>query len=273
MTDPLLTFGVTPFFLHAHPDDESISTGGTIAALLSVGARVTVLTGTRGERGEVVPGDLHDLEGTDRLGPHRVGELAEALRELGSPAHAFLGAPPARTALRSVREYSDSGMRWGDDGFAEAATDASPTSLSLAPLADVVDDVLAAASDDRPSAIVSYDALGGYGHPDHVRMHDAGVEAARRLDVPFFAIVEPRVETRDRAGTQGPAESDIIEIDLLGTEALAAKTRAMAAHRTQLTIDGDAFVLSGGQRHPIGVTERFRRLFRVPRSRRLDGAG
>jgi N-acetyl-1-D-myo-inositol-2-amino-2-deoxy-alpha-D-glucopyranoside deacetylase len=245
-------FGDTPLFLHAHPDDESISTGGTIALLLASGAAVTVLTGTRGERGEVVPGELAPLEGTPALGPHRVGELADALRASGGPAHAFLGTAPARAAGLPDRQYSDSGMRWGADGFAEAADDADPASLSLAPLDEVVADILAAAG-ARPSAIVSYDALGGYGHPDHVRMHDAGVEAARRLGVPFFAVIEPRVD-----GTTGDGE--VVEIDLLRAGTLDAKSRAMAAHRTQLTVDGGDFVLSGGQRHPIGVIERFRRL-------------
>ncbi|SDY72590.1 PIG-L family deacetylase [Herbiconiux ginsengi] len=256
MSDSLLVFGSRPVFMHAHPDDESISTGGTIALLARRGAQVTILTGTRGERGEVVPGDLHELEGTAALGPHRVGELASALRELGAPAHAFLGTAPARARDRAEREYSDSGMRWGADGFAEAAEDASPTSLSLAALDEVVDDVLAAATAGRPTAIVSYDALGGYGHPDHVRMHAAGVEAARRLGVAFFAIVEPRV-----AGTDDDHDDELIEVDLLRFDGLAAKTRAMAAHRTQLTVENGSFVLSGGQRHPIGAVERFRRLF------------
>ncbi|MFB2598922.1 PIG-L family deacetylase [Herbiconiux sp. P17] len=267
MSDPLLAFGKSPFFLHAHPDDESISTGGAIALLLRGGADVTILTGTRGERGEVVPGDLHSLEGTELLGPHRVGELADALRQLGSPSHAFLGTAPARAADRPEREYADSGMRWGADGFAEAAADASPTSLSLAPLDEVVEDILAAvgaiAVHTLPTAIVSYDSLGGYGHPDHVRMHDAGAEAARRLEVPFFAIVEPRVAEFERVETavDPRKHADLLEVDLVDAGVLPQKTRAMAAHHTQLTVEGDAFVLSGGQRHPIGLIERFHRLF------------
>ncbi len=254
MTD-LAPFGDAPVFVHAHPDDESISTGGTIAALLAGGARVTVLTGTRGERGEVVPGDLAPLEGTHELGPHRVGELADALRALGGPAHAFLGTTPARASGQPRRQYADSGMRWGADGFAAAAGDAGPDALSLAPLDEVVADVLAASAD--ATALVSYDALGGYGHPDHVRMHDAALAAAGRLGIPFFAVVEPRVE-RASAGADGPSPE--VVLDLVAVGALAAKVAAMAAHRSQLTIDGTDFVLSGGQRHPVGVLESFRRL-------------
>ncbi|WP_368497907.1 glycosyltransferase [Herbiconiux sp. A18JL235] len=248
--------GGSPVFFHAHPDDESISTGGAIAAIVRSGARATVLTGTRGERGEVVPGPFEALEGTAQLAPHREAELRSALSELaraghGDIAHAYLGG--------SRRVYSDSGMRWGDDGFAVAAADASPDSLSLAPLQEVVDDAMRAITElgVQPSSIVSYDARGGYGHPDHVRMHDAAVATAARLGVPFFAVIEPRT-----AGVDPDAEAPVaLELEL---GALAAvKARAMGAHASQLTLDASTepphFVLSGGQRHPLGVVERFRR--------------
>ncbi|QJU55459.1 glycosyltransferase [Herbiconiux sp. KACC 21604] len=249
-------FGDSPVFLHAHPDDESISTGGAIAAVVRAGGRATVLTGTRGERGEVVPGPLHALEGTPRLAPHREGELRAALAELalagdGTLAHAYLGG--------RRQTYADSGMRWGDDGFAVAAADAPADALSLAPLEDVVADVVTALEElgVHPSSIVSYDARGGYGHPDHVRMHDAALVVAARLGVPFFAVTEPRVDGGD--GPEPPATEVRLELGAL----CAAKARAMAAHATQLTLDDSTepphFVLSGGQRHPLGVIEGFRR--------------
>jgi N-acetyl-1-D-myo-inositol-2-amino-2-deoxy-alpha-D-glucopyranoside deacetylase len=268
MTD-LAAFGDAPFFLHAHPDDESISTGGTIAALIEAGAEVTVITGTRGERGEVVPGELEHLEGRDELAPHREGELSAALDALGGPAHVFLGSAPARIPQAARRLYSDSGMRWGADGFAEPATDAPATALSLAPLADVVGDLLAAMLDEarRPafSSIVSYDARGGYGHPDHVRMHDAGLEIARLTGRPYFAIVEPRAaDAPPAAGAPASASASAGEelTVALAAAPLAAKTAAMAAHRSQLTVDPDArtFTLSGGQTHPVAAVEHFRRM-------------
>jgi LmbE family N-acetylglucosaminyl deacetylase len=258
----LRVFGDAPVFLHAHPDDESISTGGTIAALLRAGAAVTVLTGTRGERGEVVPGELAALEGTPELGPHRITELGDALHELGEPRHAFLGEAPARASGAPPREYADSGMRWGANGFAEAADDASPAALSRAPLDEVVADVLAALAGrtgepSRASAIVSYDALGGYGHPDHVRMHDAGREAARILGLPYFAVVEPRVEEVSD-DEPSAASTPLITVEL--HDLLGLKARAMGAHRSQLMVEGDDFILSGGQRHPIAAVERYRLL-------------
>ncbi|MDO9398642.1 MAG: PIG-L family deacetylase [Herbiconiux sp.] len=260
----LTPFGDAVVFAHAHPDDESISTGGTIAALLASGARVAVLTGTRGERGEVVVGEWSALEGTPQLGPHRVGELARALEALGGPAHAFLGAAEARTAGSPERSYSDSGMRWGAAGLAVPADDAEPDALSRAPLAEVTDDLLAGIRTllGTPTAIVGYDAIGGYGHPDHVRMHEAGLAAAHALGVPYFAIVEPRVEARVEPRVD--PDSSEIEVDLAHHGAIAAKAAAMAGHATQLTLDGARaapdFILSGGQRHPVGLVERFRRL-------------
>ncbi len=255
-------FGARPVFVHAHPDDEAISTGGTLAALVEAGASPTLLTGTRGERGEVVAGPLHPLEGTEALGPHRVGELAAALAAIGPVAHAFLGSRPARVDGRPERVYADSGMRWGADGFAEAAADAPPGALSLAPFDEVAADVLAGLPAEATS-VIGYDALGGYGHPDHVRMHEAGLEAARLRGLPYFAIVEPRVPPGDHAAGDD-ALGVLISLDLTPGQ-LAAKVAAMAAHATQLTIGTDTdgtltFTLSGGQTHPVGTVEAFRRL-------------
>nr|WP_228508369.1 glycosyltransferase [Herbiconiux sp. VKM Ac-1786] len=239
--DPTAVFGERPVFLHAHPDDESISTGGTLAALVAAGRHPVILTGTRGERGEVVPGELHHLEGTPELAPHREQELARALHELGGVPQSFLGA------------YSDSGMEWGDDGFARAADDAPAAALSLAPLETVVGAVIGGVerlAGGAPTSVVSYDGLGGYGHPDHVRMHDAAREIARHYGVPFFAIVEPRVD--------GSVVADVV-VPLQG-EPLRRKVAAMAAHATQLTVAGDPprFTLSGAQTHDVADVERYR---------------
>jgi N-acetyl-1-D-myo-inositol-2-amino-2-deoxy-alpha-D-glucopyranoside deacetylase len=251
----LEVFGRSVVFAHAHPDDESISTGATIAALVTAGAHVTLVTGTRGERGEVVPGELSALEGTPLLAPHRERELAVALETLGVTQHVFLGTPPARASGMPDRIYADSGMRWGDDGYAQPADDAPAGALSLAPLAEVAADLREAALAAGAQSIVSYDALGGYGHADHVRMHDASLAVARQLGLPFFAIIEPRAANRGGSGSGRNAD---VAID--SPSATAAKARAMTAHRSQLTVHGVEFTLSGGQRHPIARIERFRRV-------------
>src|SRR5690606_23362027 len=101
--------------VHAHPDDETISTGGTIATLLDAGARVTLLTCTRGERGEGVPPELQHLSG-DALGAYRERELASAMRVLGLADHRILGSEDACANGTEPHRYRDSGMTWGPDG-------------------------------------------------------------------------------------------------------------------------------------------------------------
>ncbi len=245
-------------FVHAHPDDETIATGGTIATLLDRAATVTVLTCTRGERGEVVPPELKHLEGDGpALAEVRAAELAAAMRVLGVTDHRFLGDPDARIAGGEPRRYLDSGMRWGDGG-AEALPDADPQSLCSADFGEVVTDIATVIAAVQPTAVVSYDEDGGYGHPDHVRVHEASSHAALVLGVPFFTIVRPGSERR------GDRVVDIAPV-------LGAKTDALRAHRTQLTVVGDTIVHSGGQVEPIGTTETFRR-YGEPSSAGLEWA-
>src|ERR1700712_73352 len=235
----------TIVLLHAHPDDETLATGGLMARLILERVHVVLITGTRGERGEVVPGPLKHLEGTPELAEVRVAELAAAMAALGVSDYRFLGAEGARAAGLARRRYVDSGMLWGAEGSAIAAADASTDALTRAPLDEVVADVLAVIDDMHPHVLVSYDAHGGYGHPDHVRMHDAAVEASRRSGVPLYTIVPRAIEAEggDRIVPLG--------------EFRAAKVAALAAHRTQLTVDGDDIVLSGGERTKIAHAEGF----------------
>jgi N-acetyl-1-D-myo-inositol-2-amino-2-deoxy-alpha-D-glucopyranoside deacetylase len=231
-------------FVHAHPDDESITTGGTIATLVDSGARVTVLTCTRGELGEVIPDDLqYLLESPEALGAYRETELAAAMAALGVTDHRWLGDDDARWIDLSPRRYLDSGMRWGDSGAEPLAT-LGADSLSAAGLSNVAADVAAVIAHVKPTAVVSYDARGGYGHPDHVRAREASQRAAEVMGVPFFEIVP------DAAGP--------ISVDVSAVE--QRKRAALAAHRSQLTIDGDSFALSNGSVHPIGLTESYRRV-------------
>ena len=240
-------------FLHAHPDDETLATGGTIAALASAGVHVTVLTATRGELGEVVAGPLSLLADTPALALERERELTLALSALGVSERHYLGDAGARAAgLAGTRRYLDSGMEWGPDGFAMAAPDASADSLSLAPLAEVVADVLALVRALGPDLIVSYDERGGYGHPDHVRMHDAAVVVAERSRVPLVMVL-------GEAEPQGPG---VFVRDTTAEQ--PAVLRALAAHASQLDLVLDTcgvlgIVHSGGQRQEIPTVEYFRR--------------
>ncbi|HEY1530288.1 MAG TPA: PIG-L family deacetylase [Galbitalea sp.] len=226
-------------FVHAHPDDETLDTGGTIATLVERGAIVTVLTCTRGERGEVIPDDLNGaLESPESLAAVRTAELAAAMKALGVTDHRYLGDVNARWNGQPVRKYSDSGMEWGPRG-AEPSARQDPGSLTAAEFSDVAADIAAVIVATQPSVVVSYDANGGYGHPDHIRTREAALRAAQVYAVPFYEITD-----------RGSVAVDVSSV-------LARKRAALAAYRSQLTIDGDSVVLSGGQRRPIAPVERF----------------
>ena len=147
-------------FVHAHPDDESLTCGIAMAHHVALGDEVHVLTCTLGEEGEVIPPGLAQLEGApdDALGRHRHGELTEALRRIGARMH-VLGAGPGR-----LSRYRDSGMV----GSAAAARPEAFTSADLDEAARLVCDLIGQV---RPDVVVTYDEQGGYRHPDHVQTH------------------------------------------------------------------------------------------------------
>ncbi|MFZ6991063.1 PIG-L family deacetylase [Curtobacterium sp. RRHDQ66] len=239
--------------VHAHPDDETLSSGGTIATLLELGSEVTVLTATRGERGEMLTPELAPLFGdASRVAAHRETEIAAALAALGGPAHLWLGGPGARPTDLPERRYTDSGMQWGPDGRAVAADDAPADSLTMADLGEVVDDVRAAIRSTAADAVISYADDGGYGHPDHVRVHHAAKYAAKAEDVPFSMIVDP-----------DSGEADLT-VDVLPVR---AKLRAaVEQYRSQVTVDpvepadplALSWVMPHGVRHEAPATEAFR---------------
>ena len=258
-------------FVHAHPDDETITTGGTLAALAEAGLEPLLVTLTRGERGEVVAGPFAQLQGTEGLAPHRQAELGAALAMLGVERHVFLGVAPARAEGLPPTIYEDSGMEWQADGRAGAAADASPDALTRVPAVESLTDLLAAAHDAGAGAIVSYDDGGGYGHPDHVHAHRLARSVALALGLPFWEIVSGDA-SGDASGAAGDSAADAVGDsagDSAGADApgieeydvsdwLDRKVAALRSHQTQLTVDGDEIVHVGGQRQPIDRVERFR---------------
>lgn len=234
----------TILFAHAHPDDETLASGALIAELAARGIRIVLVTATRGERGEVVSGPLSGLVGTDALAAHREAELAAACRVLGVAEQHWLGvAPAARPG--TVTRYVDSGMRWIHDGLAGPADDVSPGAFSLAPLDDVAADLSALIGAVQPDLLVSYDHGGGYGHPDHLRMHEAAHAAARLTGVPFAELVHDGSALE--ATTEHPMSGEWFALE----HRLPQVAAALAAHRSQLTVDGAQLVHSGGQREDI----------------------
>jgi len=231
-------------FVHAHPDDETLATGATIATLVGSGAHVTVVTCTRGELGEVIPEPLRSLTG-EALGEHRARELAAALAALGVTDHRFLGDAGARWEGRPPRRYLDSGMRWGATG-AEPLESVDGLSLTAAEEGEVAADIAAVILDVQPDVVVSYAADGGYGHPDHVRTAAAARTAADVLGVAFYAV--------DSEGARrGPVVVDPAPV-------LDRKRRALEAHATQVAVTGDEYALSSGGPKPLAATESFTRV-------------
>jgi N-acetyl-1-D-myo-inositol-2-amino-2-deoxy-alpha-D-glucopyranoside deacetylase len=238
-------------FVHAHPDDECLSTGATIAHYAARGAHVRVVTCTLGEEGEVI-GDRWAGLGADRadqLGGYRIGELTAALQALGVDAPIYLGG---------AGRWRDSGMRGTPKRHRERFIDADER--------EAVGALVAIIRELRPHVVVTYDPNGGYGHPDHVHTHNvtaAAVAAAGTDDYPGEPWTVPkfywtvlavsafeagwRALSRDDllpewvipAGEQfdfGYADSDIDAVVEADPEALAAKTAALAAHATQVIV-------------------------------------
>jgi N-acetyl-1-D-myo-inositol-2-amino-2-deoxy-alpha-D-glucopyranoside deacetylase len=160
-------------FVHAHPDDETLTCGIAMAHHVARGDEVHVLTCTLGEEGEVIPPDLAHLEGhpDDELAAHRHGELTEALRRVGAQMH-VLGADPDRGRL----------SRYRDSGMAGSPAAARPEAFASADLDEAAGLVVELLERLRPDVVVTYDEHGGYGHPDHIRTHEVTRRALRLVD-------------------------------------------------------------------------------------------
>jgi N-acetyl-1-D-myo-inositol-2-amino-2-deoxy-alpha-D-glucopyranoside deacetylase len=265
-------------FVHAHPDDETIETGGTIAQLVADGIDVTVLTATRGERGEVIPDELaHLRDDHAALASHRERELADALRALGARDHRYLGSAGARAPGLEERRYTDSGMRWGSDGHPAPLEPLAADARAAADRREVARDVLAVLRDTDATAVVTYNDFGGYGHPDHIGIQRAALLAARDAAVPAFAVETPLSiadsgyrAVRDAGYFQPPRHHDAIALDdslvpirVDVSAQLPRKIAALQAHRSQVVVIDGQFGLSNGVGRVIADVECYRPL-RVP---------
>ncbi len=182
----------------AHPDDETIGAGGLLALAARAGVDVSVVTCTRGERGEVIPPDLaHLADDPEQLALRREAELSAALAELGAHRHLFLDQVPALEGQRPAR-FRDSGMRWVRPGLAEPAEDAGPDAFATLDV-DVAAGLLAVVIRHvRPTAVLADEPGGGYGHPDHVHAHRVtarAVEIAADAAEPLGGLAAWQVST------------------------------------------------------------------------------
>jgi N-acetyl-1-D-myo-inositol-2-amino-2-deoxy-alpha-D-glucopyranoside deacetylase len=260
--------------VHAHPDDETIGTGATMAKYVADGRGVTLVTCTAGEMGEILVPELEHLaaDQEDKLGEHRRGEIAHAMAALGVTDHRFLGG---------FGRYRDSGMKWHADGYAIPADDIHDNAFWRADLTAAADDLVRVIREVRPQVLVTYDEFGGYGHPDHIQAHRVAMYAAqlaavssykRELGEPWeiakiywSAMSESRMRSSLRAlreagdtttfegmDPDGPLPHFVTPDENLaaGVDATAhveKKMDALRAYPTQVTLDGPFFALSNNQ--------------------------
>jgi N-acetyl-1-D-myo-inositol-2-amino-2-deoxy-alpha-D-glucopyranoside deacetylase len=261
-------------FVHAHPDDESLANGATIAHYTARGAQVRVVTCTLGEEGEVIGDRWAELavDRADQLGGYRVGELTAALRALGVGAPVYLGG---------AGRWRDSGMQGTPKRGRRRFIDADER--------EAVGALVAIIREQRPHVVVTYDPNGGYGHPDHIHAHTvttAAVAAAGSDDysgepwaVPKFywtVLAQSAFEAGWRALNPedllpgwaippteefdfGYADADIDAVVEAPPDALAAKAAALAAHATQVVVGptGRVCALSNNMAIPIIAEEHY----------------
>ena len=254
--------------VHAHPDDETLSTGATMAKYAAEGAHVTLVTCTLGEEGEILVPELEHLgaDKEDGLGQHRIGELAAAMKALGVTDHRFLGGPG----------------RWRDSGMMGTPSNDRPDVFWQADMDVAVGELVAVVREVRPQVVVTYNENGGYGHPDHINAHrvavgafDAAGDAGRYPEAGepwqpaklYYTAFPQSVlrrgwqalkEQGEEApfGIRSPEEltfgdpDEIVTTEVDAGDFLEAKMDAMRAHATQISVDGPFFALSNniGQR-------------------------
>jgi N-acetyl-1-D-myo-inositol-2-amino-2-deoxy-alpha-D-glucopyranoside deacetylase len=243
--------GYRLLLVHAHPDDETINNGATMALYADLGAQVTLVTCTRGEEGEVLISDLSHLasSATDSLGQHREVELKDAMAALRVNDFRFLGDHTVK--------FRDSGMMGTEpnnrpDVFWQADLD-----LAARHLVKVIDEV-------KPHVLITYDEIGGYGHPDHIQAHRVAMRASELAQwkiskiywnaMPKSVLAEGIAKMKEIGSDFFGAESvddlpfakddSLVTAMIDGTKYVGLKMKAMAAHATQIELDGPFFALS-----------------------------
>jgi N-acetyl-1-D-myo-inositol-2-amino-2-deoxy-alpha-D-glucopyranoside deacetylase len=264
--------------VHAHPDDESITTGATMAYYAAQGVGVTLLTCTLGEEGEVLVPEYAGLaaDEADQLGGFRIGELAAAMRALGVTDHRWLGG---------AGRFRDSGMmdtpaNKHPRAFWRADADETVFEAAVSAAVEVVRDV-------RPQVVVTYDTFGEYGHPDHIMAHRVATAAVEKAADPAYGTGEPWSAAKlywtsipksvlrrgfDALSTAQDRPFDVADVDDLpfgvedeqittvvdATGFGAQKLSALQAHRTQIAVDGPFFALSNMLGREVLAVEYFR---------------
>jgi N-acetyl-1-D-myo-inositol-2-amino-2-deoxy-alpha-D-glucopyranoside deacetylase len=281
--------------VHAHPDDETLATGATMARYAADGADVTLVTCTLGEEGEVIPPGLRHLESgrDDALGPLRALELAAAMAALGVRDHRLLAGG----------RWRDSGMAWLAPGIAGAGSrEAHPDAFVRADVDEAAAELAQVVREVRPHVLVTYDPQGGYGHPDHVHAHRVAMRAVQLAEsaepgsgggtawsVPRVCWVQVRRSwaEAERQRVLAAAEDGTLPSPLRppdpdegfpptvvpddevgcvvdGSAQEAALVQALRAHETQVRVLPPWYGLSNDVAHLLSAVEGFRLAHGVP---------
>jgi N-acetyl-1-D-myo-inositol-2-amino-2-deoxy-alpha-D-glucopyranoside deacetylase len=258
---------VTPsrrlLLVHAHPDDETINNGATMARYVAEGVDVTLVTCTLGEEGEVLVPELAQLaaDQADQLGGYRIAELQAAMDALGVTDFRFLGGPG----------------RFRDSGMMGTPANEHPRAVWNADMDEAVAHAVAVVREVRPQVLVTYDENGGYGHPDHIQAHrvamgavEAAVDPAYRPDLgePWSvakvywncfpkSVLQQGIDALAALGEESFFEGvtsaddlpfavpdELVTAAVDGRAFVDRKDAAMRAHPTQIQVDGPFFALS-----------------------------
>ncbi len=258
----------TVVFLHAHPDDECLTTGGTMARLAAEGHRVVLVTATDGALGEVPDGLLAEGE---LLADRRAREVQASARALG-------------VATVRLQGYADSGMV-GTEG------NAAPGAYSNADVEEAATRLALVLEEERADVLVAYDDHGGYGHPDHIQVHRVGIRAADLAGTPglyqvtinrdvILAVMAQAAELgMTPPGEEGgPTPEEMATIGMPGSEItttvdvggfLPAKQAAMRCHETQVG-DMDFFFKMPEEAFRQGFSEEWYVRMRAPEGTPAD---
>ena len=240
--------------VHAHPDDETINNGVTMAKYAADGINVTLVTCTRGEEGEVLVDSLLNLASSkdDKLGEHREVELKNAMDELGIKDFRFLGAP---------------NKKWRDSGMMGTPQNDRKDVFWQADLDEVANELVKIILETKPQVLITYDEFGGYGHPDHIKAHQIAMRAAEIASQQDWqvskiywnttprSVIQMGIDKMKEVGSEffGAENADDLPFakpDELVTSVVKApeyvphKLAAMKAHATQISVDVPFFALS-----------------------------
>ena len=274
--------------VHAHPDDETINNGSTMAKYISEGAQVTLITCTRGDEGEVLIPELSHLASNqkDELGSHREIELANAMAALGVTDYRFLGAPE---------------KKWRDSGMMDTEPNKRSDVFWQADLDEAASYLVKVIREIKPQVLITYDEIGGYGHPDHIQAHRVAMRGAELAADPSFGEGEPWDISKIYWNTmprsvlaEGMAKMKEIGSDFFGAESvddlpfakpdevvttmidgtafIDQKMAAMKAHPTQIELDGPFFALSNQLGNQVWGNEYYT-LVKGERSSKVDVNG